>query len=85
MVQGSDILSQCLWHNEQILLNKKPFVYPHYAKLGITYVNDLIDTDGKIYTYQKFYEQTKNYLKTNFLEYASLVTAVKQYYNTYSI
>ena len=62
-------------NNSNIVIGSKAFVYKKYVEKGIIFINDLCDELGNLRTFENF---TKMYnIKTNFLEYGSLIRAVK--------
>ena len=62
-------------NNSNIVIGSKAFVYKKYVEKGIIFTNDLCDELGNLRTFENF---TKMYnIKTKFLEYGSLIRAVK--------
>ena len=70
------ILSQPIWNNSLILIDNKPVFYHHWVQGGIAFINDLLDEEGKFYTYDYFIN-TFN-IKTNFLEFYGVLISIKK-------
>ena len=73
-INSNDILASPLWYNPKI--SKMELNLPNWSKHGITYVGDLIDSNG-IFINQKDLEQKYTLLKTNFLEYLQVKMCVE--------
>ena len=71
-----DLISTKLWFNSKIQIGKKPIYYKHFEKGNIFYINDLLEEGGNFYTFVDFKKHFET-IKTNFLEYESLIQAVK--------
>ena len=80
LTSTEDIQGLNIWYNSKILKDNKPFSYNNYIRKGIIFINDLLDDEGNFLTFQIFRE--KYDIKTNFLNYASLVKAVKAFLNS---
>ena len=73
-----------IWHNNKIKVDRKPIFYELYIQNGVIFIQDLIDEQGQFLIFEMF--RNKYHLCSHFLEYASLVKAVKTYiYDTLSI
>ena len=72
-----------LWFNNNIQIDKKSVFYQQYAANSIFYINDLLENNHSFYTYNSFI--TKFNINTNFLEFASLINAVKSFLNRYHL
>ena len=72
-----DICNTSLWYNTKITIDKKPVVYKNYINKGIVLVKDLLDDQSNLMSHEEF--RQKYNMKTNFLEYNSLLRAVKIY------
>lgn len=70
------ILSQPIWNNSLILIDNKPVFYHHWVQGGIAFINDLLDEEGKFYTYD-YFVNTFN-IKANFLEFYGILVAIKK-------
>ena len=68
------ILSQPLWYNELIKINRRPYFYKNLCENGIFYINDIIDDAGNILSYQHFIHHYN--LNINILTYNSLVSSI---------
>ena len=80
----NELIRTNIWHNNKITVDHKPIFYEHYIKNGVIFIQDLIDEQGQFLTLEMF--RNKYNLCSHFLEYASLVKAVKKYiYDTLSI
>ena len=78
---SNDILASPLWYNPKI--SKIELNLPSWSKHGITYVGDLLDSNG-FFISQKDLEQKDTLLKTNFLEYLRVKMCVELYLKKYS-
>ena len=78
---SNDILASPLWYNPKI--SKIELNLPNWSKHGITYVGDLLDSNG-FFISQKDLEQKYTLLKTNFLEYLRVKMCVEPYLKKYS-
>ena len=74
MNNSNDILASPLWYNPKI--SKMELSLPNWSKHGITYVGDLLDSNG---ISQKDLEQKYTLLKTNFVEYLRVKMCVELY------
>jgi hypothetical protein len=72
-----DILSINIWYNSRICIGNKPFLYKHYFNKGISFINDLLNEKGDFLIYEQFI--IKYDITTHFLEYASLIKAIKTF------
>ena len=73
-----DFTSAQIWHNSLIRIENKPIFYKSWFTAGVKDVKDILDTDGKsILSYTAFTAKYK--IKTNFLEFYKVVSAVKLY------
>ena len=71
-----DFTSAQIWHNSLIRIENKPIFYKSWFTAGVKDVKDILDTDGKsILSYTAFTAKYK--IKTNFLEFYKVVSAVK--------
>lgn len=69
---------ECLWNNENIVYQNQVIHFPNWAKKGITYVNDLLDDQNGI----KSFEIVKTTLGTSpslYLEYFTVHSALIKY------
>ena len=79
------VLSQGLWYNPEILIENKPVYYKGWAESDILYINDLVDNNGNIYSYENFQDMaqhTNKYITSNFLKYYGLISAIPQIWKT---
>lgn len=72
---NDQINKQFIWANDRIRIEKKPIVFKHYIKANIKFVNDLQDDNGKFLSVSELTAKFK--IKTNFLEYGSIISAIK--------
>jgi hypothetical protein len=72
-----DILSTSLWNNNSIKVGNSTVYYKNCAKRGIWTVNDLIDNQGNIMSFQDF-QQTYN-LRPMFLQFYGITLTVKKW------
>ncbi|CAG2244444.1 unnamed protein product [Mytilus edulis] len=70
----SDILSQPLFLNENIMIDGKTAFYKSWIQNNVFFINDLIKENGEFYNYDEF---IRNYnIKTTFLEFYGLILAL---------
>ena len=71
-----DFTSAQIWHNSLIRIENKPIFYKSWFTAGVKDVKDILDTDGNsVLSYTAFTAKYK--IKTNFLEFYKVVSAVK--------
>ena len=73
----SDILTQPMWNNENIKVDNKTINYEQMSKSNIRWINDIIKEDGTFLNCTEVVEKYK--CKTNFLQYAGIVQAIRTY------
>jgi len=76
-------LMEALWHNDNILVDNRPVYFKNWFVLGIKYVNDLLDCDGKYLQYNQFIKI--HGIITNFVTFNGLLAALKRYQNKLNI
>lgn len=64
-----------IWYNNDIVIGEKTLFYKNYWKAGIMYINDILDKNGKFLHFEDFKKTFE--IKTNFLEYSTLIKAIK--------
>ena len=72
-----DFNSVFLWHNSLIRIENRPFFYKAWFKAGVKEVKDLLNKDQTFLGYNAFID--KYYIKTNYLEYFNVISALKQF------
>ena len=72
-----DFDSMILWHNSLIRIENRPFFYKAWFKAGVTEVKDLLNKDQTFLSYNAFID--KYNIKTNYLEYFKVISALKQF------
>ena len=71
-----DFTSAQIWHNSLIRIENKPIFYKSWFTAGVKDVKDILDTDrNSILSYTAFTSKYK--IKTNFLEFYKVVSALK--------
>ena len=68
-----------LWYNPFIKVGGSCVFYKSWLHGGITYVNDLLDEHGKLFSFQKFKNDFD--IQANFLEFECLISAIRSYIN----
>ena len=68
-----DPLSQLLFHNESIQINYKSVFLIDWFMHGVKYVNDLVNEEGNIYTWEQF---SRTYNISHPFEYLSVTQAI---------
>ena len=69
-----------IFFNKNIRVNNKCIYFKSWADKQIFYVNDIIDTNGNFYSYNEFQEIFD--VGTNFIDYYSVVSSIKQWLRT---
>ncbi len=77
ILKESDLQSQPLWQNNNITIGNKSFYYKQWHQKGIVFINDLLNINGNLLTYDEF--SNVYLIKTNFLIYESVKQAVCSY------
>ena len=73
-------LNQPLWHNNFVKVGGKCIFYKKWFEKGIYFINDLIDTNGDLYSYD--YIENILQVETNFIEAQGLLRAIWQLKNS---
>ena len=79
---SSELYSIPIWFNENIMAGGKFIFKPNYVNKGILFINDITNINGDFlsyYDFQKLYN-----VKTHFLEYASILSASRLYFNSFN-
>ena len=74
--QPSDFSNIPIWYNSFVRIDNKPIYYKNWHKAGINFQNDLLDENFHFLTFDAFKEKFS--VKTNFLQYQSVVSAVSK-------
>ena len=72
----NEILSEMLWLNLNIRINGEMIMYIEWYKKGIVYICDILDENGKIYSYNEFITTYK--IKCTQFLYMSFIDAIPQ-------
>jgi len=72
-----EVVSEPLFCNDKILINKKPFCCRKWIKEGVYLIAHLLDENGNFMLYQAF--RDKYNIHTDFLKYNGCVQAIKEY------
>ena len=72
-----DFNSMGIWHNSLIRIENQPFFYQSWFKAGVKEVQDLLNQDQTFLSYTAFID--KYTIKTNYLEYFKVISAIKQF------
>ena len=76
-----DVLNQIIWNNQHIRVNKASVFFPGLKKVGIENLSCLFDDESNtLMTFTTFMQ--KYNVKSNFLQYYSLVSAIPQEWKT---
>ena len=78
VVSETDLLkSPIFYNNNNIKIGGTYIFYSMWYNIGIKYINDLINENGKFYTETEFTAKTG--IKTNLLQHSGLIKAIKIY------
>ena len=72
---NTDLLQTCIWYNSKIF--KNPIYFPDWFNHGIYYVQDLLDTEGKMLTYNQL--KVKYECSLNILNYYTVRLEIMKY------
>ena len=78
--QPPDFSNIPIWHNSFVRIDNKPICYKNWYKAGIHFRNHLLDENFHFLTFDAFKEKFS--VKTNFLQYQSVVSAVSKMKST---
>ena len=71
-----DILSQTIWNNKYITVNKSSLFYPNWFQAGIKLISDNFDgQENRFSSYNSFCNKFR--VKCNFLQYYSLLSCIR--------
>ena len=71
--------AQIIWCNSHIRINNQPVFFRKWIDKGVMYVEDLLGQAGRIHTFEYFQNQLN--IRTHFLEYCGLRTAIPWRFN----
>ena len=71
---GQDLI---LFNNKDILIDGKSFFLQKWKENGVTSIQDILDNDGKLLTFQSFQDKFK--IKSNFLNYLQVISAIPKH------
>lgn len=73
----NEVLSQPIWNNRFLTVNKKMVFFPHWYQAGIKQISDLFDScEGHFLPFNSFY--SKFNVKCSFLQYYSILSSIPQ-------
>lgn len=73
----NELLSIPLWYNQHIKVGGSAVFYRSWRNNGVLLINDLLDSNGEILTFNEF--QRKFNLRTNFLQFEGFIRSIKDY------
>ena len=77
-----DFASTYIWYNSLIRIENRPFFYRSWLSAGIKEIRDLLHNDRNFLSYNAFID--KYSIKTNYLEYHKVISAVAHYKKVHS-
>ena len=73
----NEVLSQPIWNNRFLTVNKEVVFFPHWYQAGIKQISDLFDScEGHFLSFDSF--RNKFNVKCNFLQYYSILSSIPQ-------
>ncbi len=69
-----DVLQKTIWHNSNIKIGNRTVFYKTWHLAGISFINDLVDDDGKFYTHDRFV--AKYNIRCNFLQHYAVIHSI---------
>ena len=74
---NNEVLSQPIWNNRSLTVNKKMVFFLHCYQAGIKQISDLFDScEGRFLSFESF--RNKFNIKCNFLQYYSILSSIPQ-------
>jgi hypothetical protein len=59
------ILNQCIWNNQHITIQNRPFIWEHWVRHGIMYIKDIVGCNGAFLSHNDIND--KYHVRCNFL------------------
>ena len=81
--ENLDFMNSYIWQNSLIRIGNQPLFYPSWLEAGVTVVKDLVDIKQDFLSFDVF--ENKFQIKTNYLEYYKIRSALKQYKKSCSL
>ena len=73
----NEVLSQPIWNNRFLTVNKKMVFFPHWYQAGIKQISDLFDScEGHFLPFNSFCNKFN--VKCNFLQYYRILSSIPQ-------
>ena len=69
-----EVMSQCIWLNNNIKCNGRKVILPHWIQKGIYFIQDLMTNDGRFFSFAEF--RNTYLLDINFVEYYGMIDAI---------
>lgn len=76
-VNWYEALSVPVWYNRNIKVGGSPVFYKKWMENGILFVNDLVDNNGELISFEMF--QNKFSIQSNFLHFEGLVSSIRNF------
>ena len=80
---NDEIMGTNIWLNSYIIKDHKPILYKHYVEKHIIFIQDLLNENGEFMNFETC--KLKYSIKSNFLEYATLIKAIKTFIDNINI
>ena len=76
-----EALSQPLWYNRHIQINRKTIFFKYLHQAGVNFINDLLKQNGHFFTYKEFIDNYE--VNVDFLSYNAIIHAIPQIWKTW--
>jgi exonuclease III len=83
LTERKEVLQEPIFYNNKFKKDKETIFYRKWFEKGIYLVKDLTNNEEEFLTFEEF--QTKFDVETNFLQYYSCISSIKQYMSTNNI
>jgi hypothetical protein len=74
-----EFLAECIHYNINILRDRRIVFVKEWMDAGIIYIIHLINDNGTLMSFQDFQARYPNIMRTNFLMYEGIITAIRAY------
>lgn len=81
----TDFLGEFIFYNDNILRDKKVLYNKEWVDSGILQIKDVVNDDGRFFTFQEFRVRYPRIVRTNFLWYEGVIQAIRMFQGKYDI
>ena len=80
-----EFLAECIHYNIHIVRDRKVIFVKEWCDAGIFWIRQLLNDTGSFMNYDEFRQRYPTIVRTNFLMYEGIITAIKEYRRTIDI